>query len=283
MPASDTASAVSRSPSDFRDALFLCPCILASATRKSSRWRRFFWRHAMPNYPSGNGSETAVREVAATFGRRETRQDPAWERDFAAWLKSARSREELLEMFGQFRSGESVFDSMMRRVTMRALCKSVGDDLQIAPSVVLKHPETMEFGHSVFIGAQTMIQGRFDGTCRIGNHVWIGPQAYFDARDIILEDYVGWGPGAKVLGSAHTGEPISMPIITTKLVIKPVRVGFGADIGMNASILPGVQIGAHSIVGTGSVVTRDVPDYAIVAGAPSRVLRFRTEEESRHV
>ena len=108
--------------------------------------------------------------------------------------------------------------------------------------------------------------GRFDGTCRIGNHVWIGPQAYFDARDLVLEDYVGWGPGAKVLGSTHTAEPIEVPIITTGLVIQPVRVRLGADIGMNSSILPGVQIGAHSIVGAGSVVTHDVPDYAIVAG-----------------
>jgi acetyltransferase-like isoleucine patch superfamily enzyme len=232
----------------------------------------------MPNSPSGNASDLAVRQVTATFGRRETRPDPAWEVDFAAWLKSARSREELLELFGQYRSGESVFDSMMRRVTMRALCKSVGNDLQVAPSVVLQHPETMEFGDSVFIGAQTMIQGRFDGTCRIGNHVWIGPQAYFDARDIVLEDYVGWGPGAKVLGSAHTAEPIDVPIITTGLVIQPVRVGFGADIGMSSSILPGVQIGAHSIVGAGSVVTHDVPDYAIVAGSPARVLRFRNQE-----
>ena len=46
-----------------------------------------------------------------------------------------------------------------------------------------------------------MIQGRYDGKCKIGNHVWIGPHAYFDARDLVLEDYVGWGPGAKVLGS----------------------------------------------------------------------------------
>lgn len=231
----------------------------------------------MSNFPSANDSELAVRQVAATFGRRETRQDPAWERDFAAWLKSTRSREELLDLFAQFRSGESIFDNMMRRVTMRALCKSVGDDLQVAPGVVLKHPETMEFGHSVFIGAQTMIQGRFDGTCRIGNHVWIGPQAYFDARDLVLEDYVGWGPGAKALGSTHTAEPIEAPIITTGLVIEPVRVGFGADVGMNSSILPGVQIGAHSIVGAGSVVTRDVPDYAVVAGSPARVLRFRNQ------
>src|ERR1700720_2963153 len=126
---------------------------------------------------------------------------------------------------------------MMRRVTMQALCKSVGEDLQVAPSVILKHPETMEIGHAVFIGAQAMIQGRFDGTCKIGNHVWIGPQAYFDARSLELEDYVGWGPGAKVLGSAHTGKPVEAPIISTALVIKSVFVGFGADVGMNASIL----------------------------------------------
>ena len=81
-----------------------------------------------------------------------------------------------------------------------------------------------------------------------------------------------------MLGSTHTAEPIDVPIITTGLVIQPVRVGFGADIGMNSSILPGVQIGAHSIVGAGSVVTHDVPEYAIVAGSPARVLRFRNQE-----
>ena len=157
---------------------------------------------------------------------------------------------------------------------------AVGNDLQAGPAVVLKHPETMEFGDSVFIGAQSMIQGRFDGSCKIGNHVWIGPQAYFDARDLVLEDYVGWGPGAKVLGSAHTGIPYTDPIVTTALVIKPVRVGFGADIGMNASLLPGVEIGAHAIVGAGAVVTHDVPAYAIAAGVPARVLRDRREGDS---
>ena len=163
----------------------------------------------------------------------------------------------------------------MRRVCLRAICKKAGHGLQVGPAVVFKHPETMEFGDSVFIGAQTMIQGRFDGTCKIGNHVWIGPQAYFDARTLVLEDYVGWGPGAKVLGSTHTGEPLEAPIITTGLVIKPVFVGYGADIGMGASILPGVRIGANSIVGAGAVVTADVPEYAIVAGVPAHVLRFR--------
>jgi len=194
-----------------------------------------------------------VREVAATFGRRELHQDPTWERDLAAFLKDSHSKEELLNLYARFRTGEGAFEPLMRRVLVCALCKRTGNDLQIAPDVVLKHPETMEFGDSVFIGAQAMIQGRFDGTCKIGNHVWIGPQAYFDARNLVLEDYVGWGPGARVLGSVHSGVPVAEPIITTSLMIKPVTVGAGADIGMNASILPGVHIGAHSIVGAGSV------------------------------
>lgn len=231
----------------------------------------------MVNRESDSNGGPSFREVSATFGRRELRHDPAWEQEFSEFLKSSREPDELLDLFARFRAGESSFDTLMRRVLLRALSKSVGNDVQVGPGVVLKHPETMEFGDCVFIGAQTMIQGRFDGVCRIGNHVWIGPQAYFDARDLILEDYVGWGPGAKVLGSVHTGAPLNQPIIATGLVIKPVRVGVGADIGMNASILPGVRVGAHSIVGAGAVVTHDVPDYAIVAGVPARVIRDRRD------
>jgi acetyltransferase-like isoleucine patch superfamily enzyme len=219
-----------------------------------------------------------AQQVGATFGRREPRKDPPWERDMADFLRQSHSREQLHDLFGRYRSGEGVLDAVMRRVLMCAMCKQVGNDLQVGANVVLKHPETMEFGDSVFIGAQAMIQGRYDGTCRIGNHVWIGPQAYFDARNLILEDYVGWGPGAKVLGSVHTGLPVSDPVIATDLLIKPVRVGFGADVGMNASILPGVTIGANAIVGAGAVVTGDVAEYAVVAGVPARMLKDRRTE-----
>jgi acetyltransferase-like isoleucine patch superfamily enzyme len=222
--------------------------------------------------------ESHVRQVAATFGQREVLQDASWQMEFSSFLRNSYSSEEVLRLFGQYSTGLSAFDALMRGILLRALCKHVGSGVQVGPGVTLKHPETMEFGDCVFIGAQTMIQGRFDGHCKIGSHVWIGPQAYFDAREIVLEDYVGWGPGAKVLGSVHTGVPIAEPIIATELVIKPVRVCYGADIGMNASILPGVHIGAHSIVGAGAVVTHNVPEYAIVAGVPARVVRDRREE-----
>lgn len=223
---------------------------------------------------TAKASET-TRTVPAVFGSSKVLHDPGWEWDFAAHLKQTYSPLELLALYSRYRSEDGPFETQMRRVVFRAMCRTAGHGLQVGPEVVLKHPETMELGNAVFIGAQTMIQGRFDGTCRIGNHVWIGPHSYFDARDLVLEDYVGWGPGAKVLGSSHTGYPIDLPIIATELTIKPVVIGYGADIGTNATILPGVHVGAHSIVGAGAVVTVDVPEYAVVAGVPARVIRHR--------
>ena len=218
-----------------------------------------------------------TREIVATFGLKQPSVGLAWEKDCAAWLRDTHSTEALTQMFADLREGESPLDLALRRAVLRAVCRHVGNDIQIGPGVVLKHPETMEFGDTVFIGAQAMIQGRFDGNCRIGNHVWIGPQAYFDARDLVIEDYVGWGPGAKVLGSSHTGEPMDLPIISTNLVIKPVVIGYGADVGVNSVILPGVHVGANSIIGAGAVVTHDVPEYAVVAGVPARVIRSRRD------
>jgi len=224
----------------------------------------------------------AVRWVAATFGRKVVEPDPDWLLEFAASLRSSQTAQDLSSLWARFRGGESPFDALMRRVILRALCRHAGHSLEVGPEVVFKHPETMEFGDAVFIGAQAMIQGRFDGRCRIGSHVWIGPQAYLDARNLVIEDYVGWGPGAKVLGSTHTGEPTDVPIIATDLAIKPVIVGYGADVGTNSVILPGVRIGAHAIVGAGAVVTENVPDYAVVAGVPAQVLRSRQTNEVRH-
>lgn len=219
-----------------------------------------------------------ARTVPAVFGSAKVLNDPIWEWEFAAHIKQTHSSLELLALYSKYRSDEGRFESELRRIVFRAMCRTAGHVLQVGPGVVVKHPETMEIGDAVFIGSQTMIQGRYDGTCRIGNHVWIGPHAYFDARNLVLEDYVGWGPGAKVLGSSHTGEPIDIPIIATELRIEPVVVGYGADIGTNATILPGVHVGAHSIVGAGAVVTSNVPEYAVVAGVPARVIRYRNRE-----
>ncbi len=216
-----------------------------------------------------------ARSVSAVHGRAKIAPDPAYVKDFAADLREKHSRDQLLDLYGRFAAGDSDFDFQMRRILWHALARRVGDSLKVNPGAGFKHIETFDIGAGVFIGAQSFIQGRFDGRCHIGDRVWIGPQAYFDARDLVLEESVGWGPGAKVLGSAHTGSPSDVPIIETDLDIKPVRICAWADIGTNAVILPGVTVGKGAIVGAGAVVAEDVAPFAIVAGVPARFLRWR--------
>src|SRR5689334_18992993 len=172
-----------------------------------------------------SADERQARIVRAVHGRAETKPDPDFELGLTASLRSTYQLPGLLELYARFAHGDGPFDAMMRRCIWRAGSRRCGHGLQVGSGVGFKHLERFEIGDGVFIGAQAYIQGRFDGTCVIGDNVWIGPQAYFDARDLVLEECVGWGPGAKVLGSAHTGNPVEVPIIRTDLEIKPVRVG----------------------------------------------------------
>ncbi|MBI3268111.1 MAG: N-acetyltransferase [Planctomycetes bacterium] len=217
----------------------------------------------------------ANRTVPASFAGKPIPRDAAAELAFARHLREAFSPEERLERYREFKEGEGAFPRLMRRVLLRSLVRRLGHGVEVCAGVDFRHPQTFEIGDGVFIGANVFLQGRHDGRCRIGRRTWIGPQSYFDARDLVLDAEVGWGPGAKVLGSEHTGLPADRAVLATDLVIRPVRVGRGSDIGVNAVLLPGVRVGAGAIVGAGAVVTADVPARAVVAGVPARLLRTR--------
>jgi acetyltransferase-like isoleucine patch superfamily enzyme len=216
--------------------------------------------------------------VAAVHGRSAVTADPAFEIEFAEDLRTRCSAGELLSLFRRFSQGDDHIDALMRRVSLRAMARRCGNNLKVAPGVGLRHPETFEIGDGVMIGEQAIIQGRVDGSCVIGDKAWIGPQCFLDARDLVIGRNVGFGPGARVLGSMHTGVPIDVPIIATDLCIATVRIDDDADIGMGAMLLPGVTVGRGAIVGAGAVVTHDVPPYAKVAGSPARVIGFRTDD-----
>ncbi|MEY4761755.1 MAG: hypothetical protein RLZZ200_1611 [Pseudomonadota bacterium] len=222
-----------------------------------------------------NRPKSRGRVVPAVHSRRRIAPDPRWEIGFAEYLRGAYAAPVLLELYGRVAMGYGELDARMRRVVWRALVRRLGHGLTIGRGVSMTHPETFEIGRGVFIGDQAVLQGRMDGSCVIGDRVWIGPQSYLDARDLVLGDHVGWGPGAKVLGAAHTGLPVDIPIIRTDLEIAPVRVGAGADIGVGAVLLPGVTVGEGAIVGAGAVVTEDVAPFAVVAGVPARLVRQR--------
>lgn len=215
--------------------------------------------------------QSQERLIEAVHGRRQILPDRCIDQQFLSEL----SVDERLSQYRRFSQDDRALDRALRVAIFRSLTKSCGDGLRLGLGVDFLHPETFEIGQGVFIGANVYLQGRFDGRFQLGDRVWIGPGAYFDCRDLVVGDDVGWGPGAKVLGSEHTGQPAELPIIATDLLIKPVVVESGADIGTGAILLPGVRIGEGAIVGAGAVVTRDVPSRAIVAGCPAKVLRER--------
>jgi acetyltransferase-like isoleucine patch superfamily enzyme len=217
------------------------------------------------------------RVVAAVSGRRPVKRDPAFERDLAEALRAQYTAAQIMDVYARFNAGEAFLDVLMRRACVRAVAAACGDDLRIGAHVAFRHLETIALGSGVTISESTVVHGRFDGHCSIGDKVWIGPHSFLDARDLVLGNHVGWGPGARVLGSEHTGQPIDVPLIATDLCIRPVRVDDGADIGVNAVLLPGVTVGRGAIVGAGAVVTRDVPPFAKVAGVPARVIGWRCD------
>jgi acetyltransferase-like isoleucine patch superfamily enzyme len=220
-----------------------------------------------------------VRVVPAVHGRMVVTPDPSDELELADRLRREHSRERLLELAAAHAIGDNEQDARMRRASWRALARRFGHGVRIGRGALARHPETFEIGDGVVIGEQAFVQGRFDGRCIIGSHTWIGPQAYLDARDLVIGEYVGWGPGARVLGSQHTGMPADVPVIQTDLRIEPVRVEAWADIGVNAVLLPGVTVGRGAIVGAGAVVTADVAPFSIVVGVPARFMRWREGHE----
>jgi len=217
--------------------------------------------------------------VRAVHGVRPIERDAEDELAFAEHLRQSKSREEILQLASARGLGEDEHAARMRRAAWRALTRRFGHAVRIGRGAIGSHFETFEIGNGVFIGELAFIQGRADGRCLIGDYAWIGPQSYLDARDLVIGEYVGWGPGARALGSQHTGQPHDIPIIQTDLEIKPTRIGAWSDIGVNAVILPGVTIGKGAIVGAGAVVTRDVEDFSIVAGVPATFLRWRSGHE----
>lgn len=147
------------------------------------------------------------RIVAAFNGRKVGTADPEFELELSRALRGNYRQEEIANIYLRFSVEDAYFDNLIRRACVRALAKSCGHGLRVAPKVSFKHLETFEIGNHVVIGEGSVIHGRYDGQFVIGDKVWIGAQSFLDARDLVIGDWVGWGPGAKVLGAEHVGVP----------------------------------------------------------------------------
>jgi len=104
----------------------------------------------------------------------------------------------------------------------------------------------------------------------IGDNCKIRPFVFIPTG-VIIEDNVFVGPNVTFTNDKY-------PKARGQWRLLPTRVKRGASIGANSVILPGLTIGENALVGAGSVVTKDVPHKAIVAGKPARTLRYGDEK-----
>ena len=149
----------------------------------------------------------------------------------------------------------------------REYFKSLGDNVVFEQGVLVFHPENITIGNNVYIGHNTILKGYYKNEMLIGDHTWIGQGCFFhSAGGMKIGKAVGIGPMVKILTSSHCEEDILKPIMFNKLEFKEVIIEDGCDIGIGSIILPGIRVGEGSIIGAGSVVTRDVPSYCVVSG-----------------
>ena len=113
------------------------------------------------------------------------------------------------------------------------------------------------------------------GKIAIGSRCVLQGTAIVAYESVVIEDSVVFGPNVTVMDSS--GHPLTnrgTDDEASRITARPVLIKEQSWIGMNAIVLPGVTIGRHAVVGAGSVVRTDIPDYAIAVGNPAMVVKY---------
>ena len=113
--------------------------------------------------------------------------------------------------------------------------------------------------------------------CDYGANIRLGERVFFNFNCVVLDvcqveigDFTLFGPAVQIYTATHPMDPIARRSLESG---KPIAIGSDVWVGGGAIILPGVTIGSRTVIGAGSVVTKDVPDDVFAAGNPCRVIR----------
>lgn len=145
----------------------------------------------------------------------------------------------------------------LRRFYYRLFGVKIGSGSTFHMWVRFMNPANIQVGEDTLIGDNTFLDGR--DQIKIGNHVDIASQVliYNSEHDINSDDF-------------HA-------------TLSPVEIGDYVFIGPRAIILPGVKIGRGAVVGAGAVVTKDVPEFAIVGGVPAQKIGERKNKDLKYI
>jgi len=118
--------------------------------------------------------------------------------------------------------------------------------------------------------------------CDYGSNIHLGQRVFFNFNCVILDvcevkigDFTLCGPSVQIYTATH---PMNAELRRKQEFAKPIEIGSDVWVGGGAIICPGVKIGSKTVIGAGSVVTRDIPDAVFAAGNPCRVIRPITDE-----
>jgi acetyltransferase-like isoleucine patch superfamily enzyme len=179
------------------------------------------------------------------------------------------------------------------------LLGSCGRNVTFGSHIVLRHPHKISLGDNVVIDDHCVLdaKGTDNAGIRIGNGVFIGRNTILSCKngDIVLGDRVNIGFNSEifsasrvsigpdaliaayvyVIGGGHEFDDPARPVLDQGRISRGIDIGAGTWLGAGVKVLDGVTVGDHAILGTGAVVTQDVPPLAVAAGVPARVLRLR--------
>ena len=142
---------------------------------------------------------------------------------------------------------------IMRRYCANILFDRCGTNVNLERKVDMGNAKGISIGNNSGIGIRAQVRGPLS----IGDNVMMGP-------DVII------------LTHGHIYDLIDIPMCKQGSALpKKVTIGNDVWIGTRSIIMPGVNIGNGVIIGAGAVVTKDVPDFAIVGGGPAKVLKYR--------
>lgn len=141
---------------------------------------------------------------------------------------------------------------------------TIGENFTTGHNVVVR--EECAIGNDVSIWSNSII----DYGCSIGDRVKIHSNCYV-AQFTVIEDDAFLAPGVSIANDLYPGDDESADKMAGPII------GAGAQIGVNSTLLPYVRIGAGAIIGSGSVVSRDIPDGMVAFGNPARVHRAVSE------
>ncbi len=212
---------------------------------------------ARPGNPSRPGAARAVAARRTLMHSAET----TWTPVETAAISLTRIRPVLRTMllfarFGPKAIAEIVLGQINAFTEPRTRLARCGKRTYFNRRCSIEYPEQISVGEAVIFGAE--------------NRLWASPGAM-----LIVEDEALIGPNVTIVTSNHGTADRNLPIQDQPWLEADVVLGRRCWIGANVVILPGVTIGEGAVVAAGAVVTTSVPPFAIVAGVPARLIKYR--------